>query len=326
MDAATRSDEAPPILVLVGPTACGKTALLDELFGGSGPPGLPRAEVVSADSMQAYQGMDIGTAKPDAALLSRLPHHLIDILPPDRQYTAGDFVRLAEEAARDISARGRLPVLSGGTGFYVRNFILGLPPAPPADPEIRAALARELAASGPDPLRAELEAGDPLSAARIHPRDSYRLTRALEVLRATGRPLSSFELPRSLRPDWRFLLVELHRDRAELHARIDARVEEMFAAGLPEEVAALRAAGHGRKAPGMEAIGYREFFEAEELGLDRAGLKELVKRNSRRYAKRQETFFAGLPGLRRIELSGAAPGAPAALLESLLLAFLAPRG
>lgn len=322
-----------PVLVLVGPTASGKTALLDALFGAGKAdwPSLPGAEIVSADSMQAYRGMDIGTAKPDGALRARLPHHLIDILSPDTQYTAGDFVRLADEACASISARGLLPVVAGGTGFYVRSFILGLPPAPPADPAIRLAVAQDLAVRGAAALRAELEAGDPVSAARIHAHDEYRLTRALEVLRLTGKPLSGFAPPREPRSRWRFLVVELTRPREELRARIEGRVDAMFDAGLAAEVAGLRAAslgaaGLGPGAPGMKAIGYREFFEAETLGLDGAGLRALIQRDSRRYAKRQETFFAGLPGLVRIEARGlslgAAEGGPVERMAALVESFL----
>jgi tRNA dimethylallyltransferase len=304
------------VLVLVGPTASGKTQFLETSFPAAG----IRAVVVSADSMQAYRGMDIGTAKPSRELLERLPHRLIDFRDPAEQYSAGDFVRLADAACAEISAAGALPVVSGGTGFYVRNFICGLPAAPAAEPSLREEVTRDLAERGAEPLREELAAVDPESAARIHPRDLYRLTRAVEVLRATGRPLSDFAASTSPRDFYDFLVLGIERPREDIYRRIDERVEAMFAAGLPEEVGRLRAAGLGPDAPGMKAIGYREFFVsgAPVAGAGLEEVKELVKLNSKRYAKRQMTYFRALPGIRWI------PPEPAALIP-LVEAFLGPR-
>jgi tRNA dimethylallyltransferase len=290
------------VLVLVGPTASGKTALLDDLFGTRSSRdayGLPEAEVVSADSMQAYRGLDIGTAKPDPALLSRLPHALIDIRDIGEQYTVGDFVRLADESCSAISARGRLPIVSGGTGFYVRNFLCGLPGAPAADQLVREGVARDLAERGVGKLREELEAADPESAGRIHPNDLYRLTRALEITRSTGKPLADFAPSGAPRAGRAFLTIGIAVPPEELAARIGARVDAMMAAGLADEVAALRAAGHVASEPGMRAIGYREFFE-EEASARPPGpgeIAERIKLDTRRYAKRQMTFLRGLPGI-----------------------------
>jgi tRNA dimethylallyltransferase len=292
--------------VAVGPTASGKTALLDALFGDSAAreaQGLPEAEVMSADSMQAYRGMDIGTAKPDAELLSRLPHRLIDIRDPRQQYTVGDFVHLADEACRAIAAAGKLPIVSGGTGFYARNFICGLPGAPAADASIRAEVARDLEALGPGALRRELAAADPESAERIHANDMYRLTRALEIVRATGRPMAEFAAPTAPRSDFRFAVIGIERPREELTARIGARVDAMMASGLAGEVAALIRSGLGPEDPGMQAIGYREFLDASSGGGPRAEewdlgrIAEAIKSDTRRYAKRQMTFFRSLPGI-----------------------------
>lgn len=292
------------VLVLIGPTASGKTDLLLELFGSGARSGLPAAELVSADSMQVYRGMDIGTAKPGPHERALLPHHLIDLREPSEQYMVGDFVRLADEACEDISARGRLPIVAGGTGFYVRNFIFGLPASPEADPAVRASVARDLEEKGPDALRAELSAIDPVSAGRIKPRDHYRLCRAVEILRQTGRPQGDFAPATSPRPTWNFLVVELTRPRAEVYARIGARVDAMFEAGLPGEVAGLRASGYGQGDPGLKAIGYSEFLEAEAGGrtCDLASIAEAIKLHTRRYAKRQETFFRGLPGRHSLPL------------------------
>jgi tRNA dimethylallyltransferase len=316
-----------PVFVLLGPTASGKTELLSRLFpekaAGRKTVGI-EAEVISADSMQVYRGMDIGTAKPSPDLLRRFPHHLIDIRDPGEQFNAGDFVRLADRASADIFSRGKLPVVSGGTGFYLKNFILGPSEAPPSDPVLRAALKKELAEKGPETLMAELAEKDGESAARIHINDSYRLLRALEVARLGGPPLSSFavhgaEPPRNAehsgngehsrngepRTRYRFLIVELSRPREELYGRIESRCEEMFRLGLAAEVAGLFRKGYTPEDPGMRAIGYREFFVEEperkwRLSRDTDGVKALVIRNSRRYAKRQITFFASLPGVIRI--------------------------
>ncbi|MDR1617550.1 MAG: tRNA (adenosine(37)-N6)-dimethylallyltransferase MiaA [Treponema sp.] len=312
-----------PVLALFGPTASGKSEILTRLFA-DGRCTVP-VEIVSADSMQVYRGMDIGTAKPDRAERERLPHHLIDIRNPDEQFNAGDFVRLASEACAGIYRRGKLPVVSGGTGFYLKNFIQGLPAAPPSDPGIREALKNELRERGAAALRGELEAADPVSAGRIHPNDHYRLIRALEVFRLTGRPLSSFALPGGAaggeisRNPFRFLLVALERDREDLYRRIDARCRTMFRRGLPDEVRGLREAGYGPDDPGMKAIGYREFFTAEgAVSADTAGVEALVARNSRRYAKRQICYFAPLPGVKRIYCGpGGDPGPVRRIREEL---------
>ena len=302
-----------PVPVLFGPTASGKTGVLSRLFGSGGLCPL-KAEVVSADSMQVYRGMDIGTAKPSARERERLPHHLIDIWDPCEQFNAGDFVRLALEAIADIASRGAVPVVSGGTGFYLKNLILGLPKAPPSDAAIRDALKLELREKGAAALMGELARFDPVSAGRIHLNDEYRLLRALEVFRACGQPLSSFDVsakPASADTEHglrcRFIPLGLFRPREELYRRIGERCAAMFSQGLPGEVSRLDEAGYTPRDPGLRAIGYREFFVEDEaspggyrLSNDLAGVGELIVRNSRRYAKRQITFFASLPGAKQI--------------------------
>lgn len=275
-----------PVAVIFGPTASGKTALALELFGGTG-----AAEIVSADSMQVYRRMDIGTAKPDSSCRAALPHHLIDIRDPDEQFCAGDFVRLADEACADIHSRGKLPVILGGTAFYIRNFLFGLPVTPESDPETRRSLAERMAREGASRLHAELSAVDPESAERIHVHDEYRILRALEVFAASGKPLSSFTISGSYRAGYRALAIALDRDRAELNRRIDVRVDDMFASGLGAEVAGLREAGYTASDPGMQAIGYREFFDTELAALGEGAIRERIKLDSRKYAKRQETFI-----------------------------------
>jgi tRNA dimethylallyltransferase len=226
-------------------------------------------------------------------------------------------VRLAEEACAAAAGRGALPVVSGGTGFYLKNLALGLSEAPPSDREIRRLLKNELASKGASSLMEELAQADPVSAGRIHINDEYRLLRALEVYRLSGRPLSSYASPGALAPDgssgrpFRFLLVGLRRSREELYRRINERTAAMFRAGLADEVKRLFEAGYTPADPGLRAIGYREFFvsDANEVGEegrwrlseDLAGVQSLVAQNSRRYAKRQITFFASLPGVKWLD-------------------------
>jgi tRNA dimethylallyltransferase len=249
--------------------------------------------------MQAYRGMDIGTAKPSRDLLSRLPHHLIDIKEPNEQYTVGEFVARADALCSELSARGVLPIVSGGTGFYLLNYICGLPTSPPSSPDIRAQVAQDLRRRGASALRAELARVDPAAAARIHGHDLYRLTRAVEILRATGEAPSRFMPTKTVRPERRFLIVGITRPREILRARIRARVEAMMRAGLADEVGALVSRGFGPRDPGMQAIGYGEFFELEGSPLD--AIAQAIVSHTAQYAKRQMTFFRALPELRWIE-------------------------
>ncbi|MBN2874510.1 MAG: tRNA (adenosine(37)-N6)-dimethylallyltransferase MiaA [Spirochaetales bacterium] len=281
------------VLVLFGPTAVGKTATIERLASDDRLHGMP-VVVVSCDSQQVYKGLDIGTAKPGAAERARIPHRLIDIAYPDESFSVGRFVELADKACADALAAGALPILSGGTAYYIRAFLYGPPPAPPADPVVRAMLRAELATRGADALRRELAEVDPASAARISPADLYRTTRALEVYRCSGKPLSSFAPPTLPRARWNTLTLGLDRPRAELYARVEARVDAMMAAGLEAEVAALRAAGYGPESPGMKAIGYAEFCNGGEL----TTIVDAIKLHTRRYAKRQLTFMRSLPGVR----------------------------
>jgi len=300
-------------LVLFGPTASGKTNILLELFKSgdlqSADGSDLQGEVISADSMQVYRGMNIGTAKPSAEEQKLLPHHLIDICDPSQQFNAGDFVRLADEACYQIAARGKLPVISGGTGFYLKNFILGLSEAPPSDRETCENLKQELAEKGAAALMAELAVCDPVSAERIHINDVYRLLRALEVYRSCGIPLSSYEANNpEKKSNFQFIIIGLSRPRDDLYRRINFRCEEMFRQGLAAEVQSLFNAGYTPDNPGMRAIGYREFFiedpeqpEKWRISQDTDGIKTLIARNSRRYAKRQITFFTGLPDVIWVE-------------------------
>lgn len=277
-----------PVVVVFGPTAVGKTDFLLHFEH--------IAEIINSDSLQVYRHMSIGTAKPDNSVTCRIPHHLIDCIDPDDEFSAGDFVREADRLCQEIYSHGKLPVISGGTGFFLKNFIYGLPSAPASSKEIRIQLQKRLEKEGLEALREELHSKDPESWERIKPLDSYRILRALEVFYSSGSPLSDFKLPDTVRSGYRFLLIGLIRDRAELYERINGRVEAMFRAGLPEEYKKLRAMGYRSACPGLRAIGYREFSLMEELGsLTLNDVKELIKQNSRNYAKRQITFFKALP-------------------------------
>ena len=296
--------EPTPALVLFGPTGSGKTALLEQVFVGN-PAFAGRVEIVSADSMQVYRGMDIGTAKPTPDLQAKLPHHLIDIREPNEPFNVGEFVRLADRACARIADQGAVPVVSGGAGFYLKHFVRGLPKAPASDMALRQRLKEELGRRGIAFLMAELRALDPVSAGRIHPNDVYRILRALEVCRLSGRPLSSFSLSshssHESRPAYRFIIIGLARDRDDLYRRINLRTAAMFGAGLPEEARRLFEAGYTPSDPGLRAIGYKEFFKETapghyELATDMAAVADLVSRNCWRYAKRQITCFSAIPG------------------------------
>ena len=306
---ATNSLPADAI-ILVGPTASGKTHLLDTIFGEGADSWIPRlrslwhadlysAQVISADSMQAYRFMNIGTAKPSQDLLKRLPHHLIDIKNPNEQYTAGEFVERADTLCSLLKAQGILPIVSGGTGYYLMNFICGLPSSPPSSRAIRAQVAKDLEIFGAQALREELAKTDPKTAARIHERDIYRLTRAVEILRASGKPPSLFAPLKTIRSDRHFLLIGMTRSREELHTRIHERVEAMMMEGLASENEKLKNLGYNSNDPGLRAIGYREFFELEGEPIER--IANAIELHTRQYAKRQMTFFRALPGLIWIE-------------------------
>ena len=280
--------ETAPNAVVFGPTAVGKSEAIGSVAS-------PKDEVISADSLQVYRELDIGTAKPTRADRKRLRHHLIDVADPSEQFDAGRFVRCAESVLAEIKGRGQRPLVVGGCAYYLRTLVCGLPESPRGDLEVRAGLTRRLKVEGREALRRELEAADPESALRIHSNDTYRIVRALEVLAASGRPLSSFRAPNRPVDPGRFRLIGLHRLREDLIGRIDSRVEAMRSAGFAEEVHDLFDRGYGPDSPGLRGIGYREL--AAVRGVASEEVWDVIKRNTRRYAKRQMTFFRSLPGV-----------------------------
>jgi len=282
-----------PLLCLVGPTAVGKTALALELAGRHA------AEIVSVDSALAYRGMDIGSAKPGPAERARVRHWLIDVREPTQPWSAAEFVAEAEAAIADIEARGRRPLLVGGTMLYLRALLQGLSQLPAADPAIRAELAAELAARGATALHADLARVDPVAAARIHPNDPQRLLRALEVWRQTGRPLSALQGAWKSAPRRPGLLLALApADRGLLHRRIAERFDQMLAAGFLDEVRALMVRpGVHRELPAMRAVGYRQAWGHLAGEYDLVRCRELAIHATRQLAKRQLTWLRGTPGV-----------------------------
>ena len=275
-------------VVLTGPTAVGKTALTESLFSNG-------FEIINADSVQIYRGLDIGSAKPSPDLLRRIPHHLIDIRDPWEDYSSGDFVSDALSAMKGIWERGNIPLITGGTMYYIKHLIYGPPETPPADPSIRSAVQTEYMEKGRDWAYGYLKSIDPVSSERISISDAYRITRAIEVYRTSGRPLSSFSVGTELRSDIDFVLIGLMRDRSELGRRIELRARQMFSDGLYDEVRALFDNGADRSWPGMEGIGYREFFDAAESGeTSVSSICGSIIHASKRYAKRQITFLSSM--------------------------------
>ena len=303
---STKTNSKPesklPVLVIFAPTASGKTALTRELFSPQGSHFILNAEVISADSQAVYKEMDIGTAKPDASLCNEIPHHLINLLNPDQQYNVSDFVNSADEACEQIFAKGHLPVVCGGTGFYIRNFLYGVAPTPISDEKLRNQLKARIAAEGNQTLYDELKNIDPESAEKIHPNDAYRICRALEVYYLTGQKRSSFkpEGEGELRSKYNFLFIVLEPQREVLYERIRQRVDMMFETGLEKEVQSLISKGYTNETPGMKAIGYSEWFESEDI----EEIREAIKHHSCKYAKKQYTYIRDIPGSTVIDFSG----------------------
>ena len=277
-----------PLIVLVGPTAVGKSSMalaVAERVGG---------EIIAADSMQVYCGLDIGTAKPSADERRLVPHHLLDLVEPNQSFTAADYARLASAAIADIRARGRLPILVGGTGLYLRALFRGLFSGPWEMTPLRETLYREAERVGNAALHQRLETSDPEAAAAIHPNDLFRVVRALEVAAVSGRPISTLraEARRNHKPILGPVLqFGLERNRQELYQRIEARVEAMMAQGLLHEVQGLLGLGYSPALRPLLAIGYRHMIEHLRGRISLNDATASLKRDTRRYAKRQLTWF-----------------------------------
>ena len=293
--AHSKTDRRPPVVVLAGPTAAGKTPLaisLAERFG---------AEIVSADSMQVYRHLDIGTAKPSPAERGRVPHHLIDVVPPDHPYSAGRFLADARAAAGDVHGRGKPVLVVGGTGLYVRAMLSGLLPAGGADPELRARLeaedrvARERGDSGW--LHRRLAERDPQRARELHPNDVQRLVRALEIFERAGSTATPRADAQAAERPYRVLHLAVDPGREALDRRIEARCDQMIEAGLLNEVRGLRKQGYGPELRPLRAIGYRHMHPVVDGAETLVNAVAAMKRDTRRFARRQRTWLRAVEGV-----------------------------
>ena len=320
MVADAREDARPRALAIAGPTASGKTAFAlacATRFGG---------EIVSVDSALVYRGLDIGAAKPTPGERSAVPHHLVDIRDPWDAYSAADFARDARAAIDDILARGKLPILAGGTGLYFHALLHGLAPMPDADPALRAQITEEAARVGWPAMHARLAEVDPVAARRIHATDPQRIQRALEVHRASGRPISDWQREHAADrfPVRVMKLVLAPAERAVLHARIALRFDAMLAAGFLDEVRALRALpelqAHPavRDLPAIRAVGYRQAWEHLAGETDAAGFRERAIAATRQLAKRQWTWLRG-----EVDAFWCDPATETRRLDRLVTGFLA---
>ncbi|PID58544.1 tRNA (adenosine(37)-N6)-dimethylallyltransferase MiaA [candidate division KSB3 bacterium] len=285
-----------PLLIIAGPTAIGKTRVAIEVAESL------NGEIVGADSMQIYRYMDIGTAKPSPAERSRIPHHLLDVRDPDQEFSVAEYVTEATAAIRSIYARGRLPVLVGGSGLYIEKLLYGIFKGPGRDENFRQEMQALAARSGPQAIYERLQHCDPDTAKRVHPNDLVRTIRALEVFQLSGLPISVHQREATT-PISRYeaMFCVLYAEREAVYHRINTRVELMAAGGLVDEVRSLYARGYDRKLRSMQSLGYKEIgnFLAGECDLPSA--LELMKRNTRRYAKRQLLWFRKYEHARWIE-------------------------
>ena len=284
---------------LTGATAVGKTRVGIALAQRIG------AEIISLDSMAVYRGMDIGTAKPGPAEQAAVPHHLIDIVDPAEEFSVAQYLEAAYQVATDIRSRGREVLFVGGTPMYLKCLLRGLFEGPPANRELREELQSEAANLPPGVLHQRLEQVDPVAASLIHPNDTRRLVRALEVFRITGEPISHQQLEfEEGRPADQCRVFVLHRDREQQHRRIEERVDAMLAAGLVEEVRELTKDGQQLGRTASQAVGYREVLEFLAGDVDEPTMVEKIKARTRRFAKRQGTWFRSLSECRWVELEG----------------------
>jgi len=298
------------MISIVGTTATGKTALGMELARELG------GEIINADALQVYRGFDIGTDKPPIELRREIPHHLIDILDPEERYSAGEFVRRAETAMEEIRARGRWPIVVGGSGLYQRALLEGISPIPPGDEEIRAELEGRLEAEGLEALHAELARIDPETAERLPKSDRQRILRALEVAAATGEPLSEWLRRQPFGVQRRpAIRIGLTLPRSILYDRVAARVEQMVRRGWVDEVATILTQGVDTGCPAFQAIGYRQIARhvTGEWSLEAATIDTI--RATRRYAKRQTTWFRKERGVRWISAMELPESLPSLLRE-----------
>ena len=313
------SSRRKPLVVVIGPTAVGKSAIAIPLAQALG------TEILTADSRQVYRGMDIGMDKPPVEQRGGVPHRLIDVVDPDQPFNVGEYRRLALAEIARLHQEGRIPLMVGGTGLYVRAVVHGLWDGPPADWEYRHRLMELARTDGTEALYRQLAHVDPELAARLHPRDEVKIIRGLEAHQVTGRRLSDLHREHGFtEKPFSTLLIGLTRDRQELYRRIDARVEEQLANGLVEETRRLLAHGYDRALGSMKGLGYRQIagYLAGEYSYEEA--VRLLKRDTRHFAKRQWTWFRKEPGIVWVEIkAGESTEDVSARLMALVQRFLA---
>jgi len=290
------------VAVVIGPTAVGKTDILISALEGM------RAEIISADSRQIYRYMDIGTAKPGPEQLRKVAHHLVDCVDPDRPLDAARYAQMACRAIDDVFLRSGFPVVSGGSGLYIKALLEGFFDGPGADADMRRHLIEQEKAGGRGTLHHRLGRVDPDSARRIHPHDLFRTVRALEVFERTGIPLTRWHRDgRNRKLDRAFSLVGLYRTRKELYRRIDQRVDEMVTRGFIEEVKGLVERGYSEDLAALSTVGYREMLAMLDGRISLEDAVSLMKRNTRQYAKRQMTWFGRIEQMLWIDAGETAP-------------------
>ena len=276
----------PKVIVICGPTGIGKTSVSIRLAEKSG------GEIISADSMQIYRYMDIGTAKPTVDERDRVLHHMIDIVDPDGDFDAVRFAEMARQKVTQLHQRGVMPFVVGGTGLYIKALLQGLFQSNPVDPQIRERLMKEAAENGSSRLFDHLQQVDPDAADRLHPNDTYRIVRALETIESTGRPISEHQQDHGFSDEpFHALKVCLQMDRQTLYDRIDRRVDLMIDAGFMDEVQKLLGMGYSADLKSMQSIGYRHIIDFIEGRVSWDECVRTLKRDTRRYAKRQFTWF-----------------------------------
>lgn len=294
----TEQQGGQPLVVILGPTAVGKSQIAVHLAQALG------TEILAADSRQVYKGMDIGTEKPTVGDRGGVPHRLIDLVDPDQPFNVGMYRRSALEEIRRVQQVGRLPLVVGGTGLYIRALTRGLWDGPPADWNVRAQLMEEAQRHGSSGLYARLSAVDPDLAGGLHPHDTVKIIRGLEVYQLVGRPLSQIHRSHGFQDQpFSSLLIGLHRDRQALYQRIDDRIDSEITRGLVEETEKLLNQGYGRHLSSMKGLGYRQIsgFLRAEYDFDEA--VRMLKRDTRHFAKRQMTWFRKEPHVQWISLS-----------------------
>ena len=286
----------PKILLIVGPTASGKKSTAfkaAEMFGG---------EIISADSRKVYRYLDIGTAKPSCEARENIHYHLIDIVNPDEPFSAGEWVLRASEAVNGVLSRGRLPIISGGTGFYVKAFKEGLTEGISPNPEVRETLTKELAEKGAFSLYRKLVKIDPKRAAELHENDSFRIMRALEVFFTTGKTFTAFRENNKISGgDYDYFTIGTAIERNDLYKYIDKRADDMISKGLLDELKAVLNMGYSRDLTALDTVGYKEWFPYLDGKMTFEACLEQMKRNTRQYAKRQLTWFRAVKEIQWID-------------------------